>query len=352
MKELTEAVGVAGYEGEVAKIMERHLSSVADISYDKLGSFIAKKVGKKDGPKVMLAAHMDEIGFMVKKITKEGFIEFLPLGGWWSHVLLSQRMLVRASKGDILGVVVTKPPHELRGRERRRLLEVRNMYIDVGSTSDFNLAEKLGIHPGDPIVPVSQFTIMNNPKLYLAKAWDDRVGCALIIDVILRLAQIAHPNIVYGVGTVQEEVGLRGAATSASCVEPDLAIALDVSVARDTPDMGRDLKEVAEKLGAGPAILVYDRTMIPNIPLRNLVAEIAKEKKIPYHFTTVEGGYDTGRIHTHKEGVPSVAIGIPTRYIHGHVGIIHRGDYDQAVKLILALIQKLDARAVKRLSVR
>jgi len=348
LKELTEAYGVTGHEEDVARIMARQLSPMCNISYDKLGSIIAEKKGTQKGPKVMLAGHMDEVGFMVKEVTKEGFIRFLPLGGWWPHVVLSQRVTIRSRKGDVVGVVGSKAPHILEPEERKKVLELKDLYIDVGSTDKNNVAKKLGIRPGDPIVPISPFTVLSNKKAYLAKAWDDRIGCALIIDVIKKLAKVKHPNMIYGVGTVQEEVGLRGATTSVSSVNPDVAFVLEVGLAMDTPGINGDN---AEKMGAGPSLYIYDSTMIPNTKLRDLVIDVAEKKKIPFQFSSIaRGGTDGGRIHIHGIGVPTQTIGVPTRYIHGHTGILHRDDYDKTVTLLTEVIRRLDAKTVRKLT--
>jgi putative aminopeptidase FrvX len=347
LKELTEIMGIAGFERGVAKAIERHMKPLAKISYDRLGSIICRKEGSAKTPRVMLAAHMDEVGFLVKQITKEGFIKFIPIGGWFSQVILGQRVTVKTRKGDLVGVVGSKPPHELDEEERRKVVEIKDMHIDVGAARGYDVAKALGVKVGDPIVPWSPFAMMGNPRTYLAKAWDDRIGCALMIDVLRRLAKQRHPNAVYAVGTVQEEVGLRGATTSAAVVDPDVAFALEVSIAHDTPGF---TPEEAEALGAGPGILVYDRSMIPNRNLLDLAIDVATKAKIPYHLATVDkGGTDTGKIHMNKAGVPSLVIGVPTRYIHSHIGIIHRSDYDNCVKFITEMVRVLDARKVASL---
>jgi putative aminopeptidase FrvX len=348
LKEITEASGVPGYEGEVRAIIRRYLEGLTTIEQDKMGSIICKKVGLADSPRVMLAGHMDEIGFMVKLITKEGFIKFVPLGGWWEQVMLAQHVVIKTAKGDVFGVTGAKPPHLLSQEERKKMVEIKDMYIDIGATSEEEVKER-GVHPGDPIIPVSNFAVLANPKTYMAKAWDDRVGCALFIQAIQRLTEEPHPNTVYGVGTVQEEVGLRGAKTSAHAVSPDVAIILEVDIAGDVP--GIKPEESAIKLGLGPSLLVYDRRMIPNLKLRDLVIETAQELEIPLQFTAMEGGAtDGGMIHIHAEGVPAVVIGVPTRHIHSHVGILHRDDYDRALKLIVALVKKLDQDTVEGLT--
>lgn len=348
-KEITEAPGVPGYESEVRAIIRRYLEGIAIIEQDKMGSIICRKAGLADSPKVMLAGHMDEVGFMAKLITKEGFVKFVPLGGWWDQVMLAQRVVIKTCQGDVLGVTGAKPPHLLPPEKRKEMVEKKDMYIDIGATSQEEVKER-GVRPGDPIIPVSDFAVLANPKTYMSKAWDDRVGCALFIQAIQRLTEEPHPNTVYGVGTVQEEVGLRGAKTSAHVVSPDVAIILEVDIAGDVP--GIEPEESAIKLGQGPTLLVYDKRMIPNLKLRDLVIETAQELGIPLQFSAVEGGAtDGGMVHIHAGGVPTVVIGVPTRHIHSHVGILHRDDYDNALKLIVALVKKLDQTTVQGLTV-
>jgi endoglucanase len=347
LKELTEAFGPPGHESEIAGILKKHLRGLGTVTQDRLGSVICRQNGKADEPRIMMAGHMDEVGFMVKGVTKEGFIKFLPMGGWWGHVLLAQKVRIRTAKGDVIGVVGSKPPHELQEEERRKVMELKDMFIDVGATSTFDVKKRLGIKPGDPIIPEAGFTVMSNERLYLAKALDNRVGCALVVDALRRLSKTPHPNAVYGVATTMEEVGLRGAQTSVATVKPHVAIALDVGIAHDTPGSQGDGDE---KLGGGVGILVYDATLIPNVKLRNLAIDICEKQKIPYHLGTVErGGTDAGRFHIYDQGVPSLVIFIPTRYIHSHSTIMDRKDYDAAVKLLVELSKRLDRKTVESL---
>ncbi|MFN2290729.1 MAG: M42 family metallopeptidase [Anaerolineae bacterium] len=348
LKEITEASGVPGYESEVRGIMGRHLEDVAEIEQDKMGSFIGKHVGDAQGPRVMLAGHMDEIGFMVRHVTKEGFVKFVQLGGWWDQVLLGHRVIVKTSKGDLVGVLGAKPPHLLDADERKKVVEKKDMYIDVGASSEEE-AREMGIRPGDPIIPVSSFEIMAKPSCYLSKAFDNRVGCALAVEAVRTLASEGHPNVAYAVGTVQEEVGTRGAKTSAFAINPDVGIVLEVDIAGDVP--GIKPEESAVKLGGGPTLLVYDARMIPNLKLRDLVIATAEELGIDLQFSAMPGGATDGaQIHLHNEGVPTVVIGVPTRHIHSHNAILCREDYDQALKLIVALVKKLDAKTVAGLA--
>jgi putative aminopeptidase FrvX len=246
----------------------------------------------------------------------------------------------------VIGVVGSRPPHELREEERKKVLEIKDLYLDVGATSDFDVRKQLDIRPGDSIVPDSPFAQMANPNLLLAKAWDNRMGCALAGETAKKLVGQSHPNVVYAVATVQEEVGLRGAATSAFKVQPDVGLALDVGIAHDTPGT-----EGEERLGGGPLIVVYDATVIPNRNLLDLFVETAKKMKMPLQFESVErGGTDAGRIHLLGEGVPSLSLGIASRYIHSHVSIIDRRDFDATVKLLVAVMKRLDRKTVNSLT--
>jgi putative aminopeptidase FrvX len=351
LKEITEASGVPGYEGDVRVIMRRYLEDVASIEQDKMGSFIGKHVGSSEHPRVMLAGHMDEIGFMVRLITKEGFIKFVPLGGWWDQVLLGHRVTIKTAKGDVIGVLGAKPPHLLDAEERKKIVEKKDMYVDIGARSEEEVRE-IGVRPGDPIVPVSQFTAMAKPRFYLSKAFDDRLGCALAIQVLRQLADPAsggHPNTVYAVGTVQEEVGTRGAKTSAFAINPDVGIVLEVDIAGDVP--GIKPEETSVKMGGGPTLSIYDARMIPNLKFRDLVIATAEELEIPLQFSAMPGGATDGaQIHLHNEGVPTVVIGVPTRHIHSHNAILCRDDYDQALRLVMKLVKKLDAETVAGLT--
>lgn len=345
LKELVDAHGAPGFEDDVAKVMQSYLDGVGPFSKDRLGSFICEKVGDARGPKVMLAGHLDEVGFMVRSVTKEGFVKFLPLGGWWGHVVLGQRLIIRTRSGEVLGVVGSKPPHDLREEDRKKVIEIKDMYIDVGATGDWDVKKNLDIRAGDPIVPDSSFTVMANPNLLLAKAWDNRIGCALAAETAKRLAGEKHPNVLYAVATVQEEVGLRGAKTSASKLRPDVAFALDVGIAHDTPGTEGD-----EKLGGGPLVVIYDATSIPNRRLLDLVIDTAAKEKLELQFEAVErGGTDAGRIHLSGEGVPCISMGVPARYIHSHVSIIDRRDFEAAVRLLVAVVKRLDRATVESL---
>ncbi|MGG4180173.1 M42 family metallopeptidase [Virgibacillus pantothenticus] len=347
-KDLTDAKGIPGNEKEARDVMNKYISPYADeVMYDNLGSLIAKKTGDENGPKIMVAGHLDEIGFMVTRIDDKGFVYFQTTGGWWSQVMLAQRVTIMGSNGDVTGVIGSKPPHILSAEARKKPVEIKDMFIDIGASSK-DEAESFGVKPGDSVVPYFEFTPLKNEKLLLAKAWDNRIGCAIAIEVLKQLKDENHPNIVYGVGTVQEEVGLRGAKTAANTIKPDIGFGVDVGIAGDTP--GVSDHEADSKIGKGPQIVLYDASMVAHKGVRDLVVKTAEENNIPYQYTSMAGGgTDSGSIHLTANGVPSLSITIATRYIHTHASILHRDDFDHAVKLIVETIKKLDRNTVNEL---
>jgi len=348
LKELTEAQGVSGYEAPVRSIVRRYLSRLGELSQDKVGSVICRKAGSSATPRVMLAGHMDEIGFMVRHITKEGFIYFVPLGGWFDQVLLGQRVVIHTRQGDVVGVIGVKPPHLLAPSEREKVVEKRDMYIDIGATSAEEV-QAAGVQVGDPIIPRADFVALAGGKTYLSKAFDDRVGVALVISALSALQSQPHPNTLYGAATVMEEVGLRGATTSVEAVDPDVAIVLESDIAGDVPGIKPETSAI--KLGKGPSLVIYDARMIPNLKLRDLALDTAREIGVNLQLSTLEGGATDGAaIHLHKTGVPTIVLAVPARHIHSHSSIIHRDDYDQATALLAALIQKLDDATVAGLA--
>ncbi|WP_010651109.1 M42 family metallopeptidase [Oceanobacillus massiliensis] len=348
LKDLTDAKGIPGNEKEVREVFERYISPLADeMKMDNLGSSIAKKIGKEDGPKIMIAGHLDEVGFMVSRIDDKGFIYFQTVGGWWNQVMLAQRVTIMGSKGDVTGVIGSKPPHVLSADARKKPYEIKDMFIDIGASSREEALE-FGVKPGDSVVPYFEFTPLKNEKLLLAKAWDNRIGLAIAIEVLRQLKDQEHPNVVYGVGTIQEEVGLRGAKTATHTIQPDIGFGVDVGIAGDTPGISDN--EADSKLGKGPQIVLYDASMVSHKGLRDFVVKTAEENDIPYQFATIAGGgTDSGSIHLTGNGVPSLSITIATRYIHSHAGILHRDDFENAVKLIVEVIRKMDSDTVKSL---
>ena len=347
LKTLTEADGVPGYEDEIRGVVRQYLDPLGTISQDKLGSLICHQQG--DGPKVMLVGHMDEIGFMIIHITKEGYLKFVQLGGWWDQVLLGHRVLIRTHKGNLTGVIGAKPPHIMDDDESKKVVQKKDMYIDIGATSEKEV-EEAGVRIGDPVIPKADFEVLANSKTFLSKAFDDRLGCAWVIDTLRYFVDRPHPNHIYGVATVMEEVGLRGATTSVHAIDPDVAIILEVDIAGDIPGVKPEQSRV--KIGEGPSIILYDRGLIPNLKLRDLIIDTAAEENIPLQISSysVGGSTDGSKIHLHGIGVPTIVLGVPTRHIHSHGGIIHRDDYENGVKLLTEVVARLDGDTVKGLA--
>ncbi len=344
-QELTEANGAPGFEGPVREKMKSHLERYSDrLVFDRLGGVFGVKEGPSDAPKVLVAGHMDEVAFMVTQITEKGFIKFQPLGGWWDQVLLAQRVQIMTGQGVIPGVIGSTPPHLLDEDARKKPVQIKQMFIDVGADSREE-AEAMGVKPGQPILPATPFTVLAGGKKLLAKAWDNRYGCALAIELMRALQGETLQVNLYSGATVQEEVGLRGAAVAANLVEPDLFFALDAGPAGDTPGV----RDGFGRLGDGVLIRIYDRSMILLPGLRDLILDVAEAEKIPYQFFVSQGGTDAGRMHLSGKGVPSAVISIPARYIHSHVSVIHRDDYQAAKQLLTALIRKLNPALIKEI---
>ena len=349
LKNLCESFGPSGFEREPARIVKNNIQPYADeVTKDKLGSVIFKRRGEADRPRVLIAGHIDEVGFVVSGIDeKTGFLTFNPLGGWWDQVLLTQRVMIRTQKADVPGVIAAKPPHLIPEEKRKEVVKKTGMFIDVG-VSNKREAEVMGIRIGDPAVPWSPFAVIRNGKIAMGKAFDDRIGAFIAMEVTRRLKEgnISHPNTVFGAATVQEEVGLRGATTVAHVVDPDVAIILEVDIAGDVP--GIKPYEAPAKMGKGPSILTFDRSMIPNQPLKNFVIKTAEEIGIPYQLSQVyRGGTDAGKIHLSRAGCPSIVISVPTRHIHSHVGLLSLEDTENAIKLTMELVKKLDSELVQ-----
>lgn len=337
-KTLTELPGTSGNEHMVRRFMREQLSKYADeVVQDKLGSIFGVRRGAPDGPTVMVAGHMDEVGFMVTQITENGMLRFQTIGGWWSQVLLAQRVQIMTDNGPVIGVIGSIPPHLLDESQKSKPMDIKNMLIDIGA-DDIEDAKKIGIKPGQQIVPICPFTPMANEKKIMAKAWDNRYGCGLSIELLEAVKDVQLPNTLYSGATVQEEVGLRGAATAANMIQPDIFFALDASPANDASG---DKKQFGQ-LGKGTLLRIFDRTMVTHRGMREFVLDTAEKHHVPYQYFISQGGTDAGRVHTSNQGVPSAVIGICSRYIHTHASIIHVDDYAAAKELIVNLVKACD----------
>ncbi|MBH8599379.1 M42 family metallopeptidase [Thermoactinomyces sp. CICC 10523] len=341
-EKLTQTPGAPGFEHEVRKIMRSYISEyTGEIIQDRLGGLFGVKKGDPNGPKVMVASHMDEVAFMVTKITSEGFLKFQPLGGWWSQVMLAQRVdVINRSGKRIPGIIGSIPPHLLSEERRRKPVEIGQMFIDIGAESEEEVRE-WGIRPGDVAVPHFPFVEMEGGKRLLSKAWDNRFGCGLVLELLDGLKHNHHPNVIYAGATVQEEVGLRGAGTAATLIDPDIFFAVDSGPAGDIPGVNDGLG----KIGKGVVIRLYDRSMITLPGMRDFLLDTAESENIPYQFFVSQGGTDAGRAHQTGIGIPSAAIGICARYIHSHAAVVDKEDIEAAKAFAIALMKRLDRAA-------
>ena len=291
---------------------------------------------------------MDELGLMVRRITAEGFVMFQPLGGWLDQALINQRWRILTSNGTVLGVTGIKTVHVMKPEDRERVFKRDAMFIDVGARDKADAEQRLGIRPGDPIAADSAFATIGGGALYLGKAWDDRAGVGVMIEVMRALHEQPGPNTVYAAATVQEEVGLRGAGTSAHRVAPDVGINLESGVAGDYPGITED--EAQERLGRGPAIFLHDSSMLPNLRLRDFVMQVASEAGVELQFNVLTGyGQDGAAMQQAYSGAPAINITVPTRYLHSHNSVIARSDFLGAVQLVTEVVRRLDAGAVAEL---
>ena len=350
MEELTNAPGPPGFEGPVREIVIRELGELnAAIEYDGLGSVIATLPGTTEAPRIMVTAHLDEVGLMVQYVRADGFIKFKTLGGWLRQALPDQRWVIVGAKGPVLAISGLRTVHVTPQSERNQVWPLEQLFLDVGARSADEVAA-MGVRPGDPIAPWSPFTVLPNER-YAAKGWDDRVGLAVMLEAARRISEkgITLPNRVTWVATVQEEIGLRGAQTSVRVADPDLGISIEAGVSADYP--GARPEQAQERLGDGPGMFLLDSSMIPNRKLRDFFFAVAAEEGLNLQGDVLTGyGEDGAEIQRYDSGRPSVNITVPTRYLHSHSGIIQRSDFDQAVKLLVAVLTRLDSTTVERLS--
>jgi endoglucanase len=346
LQQLTDAAGPPGFEEPIRKVLVDLMKPLStSLTFDGLGSIIATQ--GTQGPRVMVDAHMDELGGMIRRVTPRGLLTMQMLGGWLDQALVDQRWIIIGSKGPVRAVTGIRDVHVVPAEERTRVYPRDSLFLDVGAASEAEVAA-MGISPGDPVVPDAPFTVLNGTDNYLAKGWDDRVGCGVIVEAMRRLATLPHPNQLLWTITTQEEVGLRGAESAAAVVKPDLAIAIEGGITGDVFP-GR-AEETQARLGAGPGIFLYDSSALPNRKLTALVKQTAAEKKLPLQTDLVQGyGDDSAELQRSNGGVPTINMIVPIRYTHAHNGIMNRRDFDQMVDLLVAVLQKLDAPTVARI---
>lgn len=339
LKELTLAHGPSGGEGEVREIFQKELNGWGEFGQDALGSIYCHK---GDGKKILIAGHLDEVGFRVQAITSQGFVKFVTVGGWWGHTLLAQKVVVKTRSGKkFLGVIGSKPLHYLSSAQRKSVRQIDDMYIDFGFSSRES-AEQAGISIGDYIAPESSFEAIGEEGRYMSKAFDNRAGVAATIEVAKHLPEgLPHSQLILA-ATAQEELGVRGATTLANMVQPDYAIVLEGTPADDT--LGFDLDTAQGKLSSGVQIRMHDPSTIMSPQLVSLATEVAEEEGIDYQLAVrTSGGTDARAFQQSSSGVPTIVLGTPARYIHTHNSIIQIEDYLAKVTLAVKLAERLDS---------
>ncbi len=347
LERLSNAAGPPGAEEPVRAIMVGEMKPLATeaIRYDGLGSVIAQQ--GKTGPRIMIDAHMDELGGMVRRVTPSGFLSMQMLGGWLDQALVDQRWIILGSKGPVHAVTGIRDIHVLPQEDRGKVFARETVFLDVGA-KDAAAVAALGVEPGDPVVPDSPFLVMNGGGNYLGKAWDDRIGCAVLLEAMRRTAGLPHANQLFYVATTQEEVGLRGARAAVETVKPDIGIALEGGITGDVP--GDKPEETQVKLGAGPGMFLYDSSTIANRKMVAFTRKTAAAKGLPLQADLVQGyGDDSAEMQTMNGGAPTINLVVPVRYTHSHNGIVNRQDFDQAVELLTAMLVQMDAKTVAQL---
>lgn len=343
---LTQLPGISAHEMRVRDYMKSQLGAYApELIFDGLGSvFAVKRCGVPGAPKVMMSGHMDEVGFVVKQITPKGLIKFFPVGRTWEHVLMAQRVTVYSgTTGEgYPGAIASIPPHLLPEESAKKLLSVEQMLIDIGAESREDVLAT-GIRPGDMIVVDGPFAPLFGGRKLLAKAWDNRFGCALALDVLKEVAGEKLKVDLYIGATVQEESGLRGARTAAFTIEPDVSLVFESSAAND--NLG-DPDEFGQQ-GGGVLLRFLDRTSITHRGLFLYSRELCESRKIPYQHFMALGGTDSGEIHMARSGCPSMTVGVPSRYIHTNSCIMDYRDYSAAKDFALAFLRSMDAATLR-----
>lgn len=350
LKALSEAPGPSAFEEDVRRIVVKEFTAVgAAIEYDGLGSVLATLPGNATGPRVMVTAHMDEVGLMVQHITADGFIRVKTLGGILDQALPDQRWTILGRNGPVMAVSGLRTTHVLPPAQRTSVWSLEDTFLDVGALSREEV-ERMGIRPGDGIAPQSEFVVMANGR-YAGKAWDDRVGLGVMIAAARRIRSegLTLPAQVIWVATTQEEIGLRGAQTAVDKARPDIGISIEAGVSADYPAIGPT--QAQERLGGGPGIFLLDNSMIPNRKFRDFFFDVAQQARIPLQPNVLTGyGEDGAEIQRYDTGRATVNMTVPTRYLHGHTGVIQRTDFDRAVELLLQVLRRLDAKTVTQLS--
>ena len=331
---LSNAIGVSGFESEVREIIRSRIEELADdVRIDALGNLLVTKKGMRESPRILLDAHMDEVGFIVSHVDEKGFIRFEKLGGWDDRTLLGHPVRFETEKGFCEGVIGTKPPHLQKTDEKDNVIHLEKMFVDVGAKDEGDV-HSLGIEVGSPFTIFHPFRLISSDHA-MGKAFDDRVGCAALIDVLRHLACKDHEATVVFNFSVCEEIGARGAGTGAYDLKPDLALAIENTAAGDTP--GIPPERCPAEIGRGPAITIADRSLIAHPKVVSKLREAAERTGIGYQIKKpLYGGTDAGKIAVTGAGVPSGVLSVPCRYIHNGISLLAVSDARSCADLVLA----------------
>ncbi|MDD3574629.1 M42 family metallopeptidase [Methanospirillum sp.] len=336
LKKLSDAHGLSGFEGNIKTIIRKELEGhIDEISEDRLGNLIAIKRGT--GLSIMIASHMDEIGLMVQYIDEKGFIKFVGIGGWFNPTLHTQRVVLHGTKGQVSGVIGSKPPHVMTPEDRKKEIKMEDLFIDVGATTAEEVAE-LGIEIGTPVTIEQELIQLANNRV-TGKALDNRVGVLVLIET---LKKMKTSMTVYAVFTVQEEVGLKGAKVSAYALHPDIAIATDVTIPGDHPGVTK--KEASVEMGKGPVLVLASasgRGLLSDTRLVSWLRSAGDKMKIPYQLEVGDGGNtDASIINLVRDGIPSIPLSVPSRYIHSPVEVVDLKDVESTIDLLVEALKK------------
>ncbi|WP_078546391.1 M42 family metallopeptidase [Litchfieldia alkalitelluris] len=342
LKSLTNLHGPCGYEQPVSHFIKDYIQELVDeVSIDPIGNVIASKKGNKPGPKIIVTAHMDEIGFIVKKIENNGLIRFEKLGGHDDRILLAQKVKLRTRSGELLGVIGTMSAHFVKFDDASKVRKHQQLYIDIGAKSKQNALD-LGVQIGDPITWATELELLGNEQTgrVVGKGLDDRAGCAVVIELLNNFKNSDFAGEVVALFTVQEEVGLRGAQVAARNVLADVAIAIDTTAVSDTPEETMDQSLL---LGEGTGIKIIDFSLIAHPTVKNNLVSLAEKKEIRYQYEVFPGiGTDGGAVSLSNKGIPTGVLSIPSRYAHSPVEVIDLEDLAATVDLLTSFVLELN----------
>jgi len=348
IKEVTEIQSTSGFEHKIRDYMREKMTPLVDeVDVDGLGGiFGVKRSQEEHAPKVMIASHMDEVGFMVTAIKDNGLFKVVPLGGWNPYVVSAQRFTLQTKSGGYPVVSSSIPPHLLRGKEKSAV-KVEDILFDAGFESKEE-AESYGVCPGDPIVPQVETVKMANGKTILGKAWDNRYGVSVVLEALRELENVALPNTLIAGANVQEEVGLRGTKGAVRKFDPDVFFAVDCSPANDVNGDSNSFG----KIGEGVLIRLQDPGFIMPKEIREFLLDTAETHNIPYQYFISKGGTDTVAAHQLNKGIPSGVIGVSARYIHTHQTLFHIDDFEAAKEMVIQIAKSLDKSTLETLKVK